>query len=387
MKRILHLAVILVAALLLMVTPNYATDNAIVTGDIISTTAGRDIEYKVSIHGNPGLAGYQLKIKYDTSALSYISCTQGDFSSLGTTTCSEKNGVCSIIWYYTTDVASDGTLFVLRYHVRETVAEGTYPIAISSIARDCINYAEQPISLNCTNGSVTVRPFAPKVYGQICCVKQGNEVLYSVYMEDNPGIASYHIQMTFDPTVLEYADTEPGDQTVQLPSDRFHGNFQKRFYTNAFEAIWFSQNNVTDEGVLFSIRLRVKDIAIGTSPVTVMIVANDTLDEIGQPVHFECTDGSVTVDRKVRIVFEGNRSTTVTISGAKGQIIIAAIFAEDGQQLATAVKGIDERDAELHLASSVDGKRIGICKVMTLDNSFRPVCDVLIDGLAYLCLD
>ena len=365
----------MLAAIVLLAgaVPCFAVSDAIVTGETLTTTAGKDIEYRVSISGNPGLVGYRLKIRYDTSVLSFVSCSQGDFTNLGTTVCGETEGGCNVLWYHTADVTADGTLFVLKLHVNDNAELGTYPVSISSDAMYCVNYAEKPVTLSCVSGEVTVREFLPKIYGAVCDAKQGDELLYSVYLEDNPGIASYHVQLLFDANVLEYAD-----ETCSLPEDGFVGGFQSKFYTNAFDAIWYSQADTTDEGALFSLRLKVKDGAvIGDSTVTVQVVPSDTLDVNEQPVSFECINGTVTVAREIDVTFLDAASATVTIEGAKGQIIVAALYDENMRQLAVAMKESDVADAELILTSTVSGQNCELCKVMTLDSAFRPICEAI----------
>ena len=372
-KKYRMIAVLLAAMLLFSAVPCYAASGAVVTGETVTTTAGKDIEYRVSITGNPGLVGYRLRIRYDSSALSLISCKQGDFTGSGTTTCGETDGGCNVFWYHSAEIASDGTLFVLKLHVSEAAEVGTYPITISSDAMYCVNYAEKPVPLSCVSGTVTVREFVPKIYGAVCEAKQGEELLYTVCIEDNPGIASYHVQVIFDANVLEYAA-----DTFLLPEDGFAGGFQSKFYSNAFDAIWYSQADTTEEGALFSLRLKVKDnAAFGDSVVTVQAVPSDTLDVNEQPVVFECINGTVTVARKIEVTFPNAASATVTIEGTKGQIIVAALYDENMRQLAVAMKEIDAADAELKLTSTVSGQNCALCKVMTLDSAFRPICEAI----------
>ena len=288
--------------------------------------------------------------------------------------CGEAESGCNVLWYHTFDVSTDGVLFILTFHIDDTAAEGNYPIAVSSDAMYCVNYAESLVPIRCTSGTVTIREFSPKLYGEKCSAMQGEELLFSVYLEDNPGIASYHIQVLFDPNVLEYADAEPGDQTCQLPADIFVGNVQRKFYPNAFEIIWYSQNDVSDEGALFSLRLRVKDAAtIGASDVTVQYVTEDTLNAKEAPVTFSCLNGTVTVEREIEIHYSDAETATVTINGAKGQIIIAALYDENGRQLALVMKDSDAGSALLQLTSTVTGHEGVLCKVMTLSDSYTPL--------------
>ncbi len=379
MKRLIQMTCALcILALLICAIPCSANDSAVVTGETVTTTAGKNIEYRVSISGNPGLTGLLLKIRYDTAVLSFISCVQGDFSGAGSMTCGETTGGCNIVWYHSSDVSSDGTLLILTLHVAESAEVGTYPITLSTDAKQCVNFAEEQVPLTCVSGTVNVRVFVPRIYGEICSGNPGEDLLYSIYMEDNPGIASYHIRVIFDSDILEFADAVPGEQTYQRPSDGFGGGFQGRFYSNAFEAIWYNQFDVSDEGLLFSLRMKVKEGALqGEYPVTVQYVQGDTMNAVEQEVSFVCNDGTVIIERAINVIYTSSNSATVTIVGAKGQIVIAALFDVTGMQLAVAMKTSDVESTELNLKNTVTDRESAYCKVMLLDPAYHPVCEAL----------
>ena len=378
MKKIISsIAVLTVLALTLCALPCFAVSEAAVTGECVTTTPGKEIEYRVSICGNPGLTGFLLKVKFDAGALSYLSCSQGDFSAAGSMTCGEANGVCSVMWYHTSDVTSDGTLFTLHFQVNDSATPGEYPVTISSMADYAINNAEEKVALNCTGGSVIVREFVPKFYGEQKSVKQGEDFLFDVLIEDNPGIGAYHIQVLFDASILALADPS---QPYQLPDGAFGQNVTAKAYPNALDVIWFSNHAVYSEGALLSLHFTAKPGAVtGDYPITIQYVPEDTVDVDEQPVVFVCNNGILEIKRSadIQICFADAQSAQVTIDGAEGQIIIAAIFDENGKQLAVAMKNASEASASLRLVYTNTASDCCICKVITTDSSFRPLCDVI----------
>lgn len=92
--------------------------------------AGQTVTVPVRISGNPGIAGYSLKVNYDASALTLNAMTAGSLIS-GNGTFSVNDEAHIINWYTVDNLSGDGELLNLSFTVREGAAEGTIPVSVS----------------------------------------------------------------------------------------------------------------------------------------------------------------------------------------------------------------------------------------------------------------
>lgn len=92
--------------------------------------AGQTVTVPVSISGNPGIAGYSLKVDFDTNALTLNSMTAGSLIS-GNGTFSVNNEAHIVNWYTVDNMTGNGELLKLSFTVKEGVAEGTIPVSVS----------------------------------------------------------------------------------------------------------------------------------------------------------------------------------------------------------------------------------------------------------------
>ena len=363
----------------------YASSSAVVTGESTKAATGTDFEYRVSISGNPGLVAYGLRITYDTNALSLaydgeeIDCKQGDFSSEGMLVCGAISGGCRVTWTHTANVASDGTLFVLKLHVKDNAAAGDYTIKVQAIEGFTINLAEQVIPLSCQSGTVTVRKYQPLIYGETLSAKQGESVDFAVSVQDNPGIASCGVLVQFDPDVLTLEPlTNNGDYAVKSQSGITQGTLVSKVYANEIEVLWSHAYGANHDGALFLLRFRVKDYAVvGEHTVTVSCVADNTCNTAEQPVEFASESGVLTVKSALVVDVGINHSHEmfVTIQHSPAKYAVIAFYDSNKKLLAVDMKTINGADTSYTVQnSSVDFTRASY-KVMFLSASFCPVSE------------
>ena len=111
----------------------------------------------VKISDNPGIMGFKVKVEYNTDLLLVDRVIQGSvlkkgsfFSNVGLT-----KGEFEIIWYNTTQVDEDGSLFVLSVSpTSEFEEEGKTEIKLSYSQADTFNQQYDDVQFDCKNISV-----------------------------------------------------------------------------------------------------------------------------------------------------------------------------------------------------------------------------------------
>lgn len=384
-----YLAILMAVAISIGARPCYAAYGAVVTGKSVTAVPGETVKFSVAIDENPGLVSFQLRLRFDTDvfALEYedendpgsIICEQGDFSRSGTLLCAATNDGCTVLWTYVSNISANGTLFELPLRVRDDAPLGEYLIKIENISKNTVNKAEEQVPLSCADSKVVVREFAPTIYGDIIAAKQGETFDYAIYISDNPGIASYDIQVQFDKSVLSLVETGDSNVCVEKAPNGFSGGgLIYKPYLNGAEMFWHSTGNSTDVGALFIIHFKVNDNAqLGTTPIAISCVPENTLNVSEEPVSFLCKNGEITIQSgvDVSIHFTGSNSVSVHVANAERKFVIAALYNSNGRMVGS--KMAQDVSDETFTIRSTQDLTGGECKVMILDEAFVPVCPPL----------
>jgi len=139
----------------------------------------------------------------------------------------------------------------------------------------------------------------PAVKCQSVSANPGETVDFVVLISDNPGVMAWQMEVSWDNKVLEY-------EQASVENAFSSGIFQATPSSDGLlKAIWCTTQNVTNNGRMLSMKMKVKSSAkAGTYPITISFVDKNTIDEDGNPVFFSVIDGSVTVKRKAVIIPE-----------------------------------------------------------------------------------
>lgn len=134
--------------------------------------------------------------------------------------------------------------------------------------------------------------------------KAGETITYDIYIENNPGIVGYKVQVDFSDAAFDLA-TQSQDEmenTIEIKLGDFSknasskGNLVSNPTVYGCVAMWFNVDEVDTEGVAFSVTLKVADNAInGTHAVKIRCDSINTIDGDYNLVPFKTVDGSVTV--------------------------------------------------------------------------------------------
>lgn len=114
---------------------------------------GSTVAVPICIKNNPGIAGYKLKIGFDSKALSPeriedSTSYSGELNNLGI-----KSSEISVIWinYSQNDVTENGDLFTLYFKV---LKEGIHNVSVTYSKADTFNNAFEEIEFTCIEGKV-----------------------------------------------------------------------------------------------------------------------------------------------------------------------------------------------------------------------------------------
>ncbi len=134
-----------------------AAQTAVVYGEAVATKPNSIFFVPVSIKNNPGIMGFKVTVNYDPEILSLPAVSRGTVTETGTLNDSigvSENGTADIVWTNDTEIAKDGTLFVISFNVDATEATNT-EINLSFSQPDTFNEAYEDVVFDCKTISVS----------------------------------------------------------------------------------------------------------------------------------------------------------------------------------------------------------------------------------------
>lgn len=126
-------------------------------------------------------------------------------------------------------------------------------------------------------------------------LKPGETAEVVASIQNNPGIAGYHFEVTADTSVFSVTK-EDGELLVERGDFSKKGSVFANVSENGWEMLWYHTNNVTTDGALFRMTVKVSDDAApGVYPITIQGVPADIVDEKGNVIPVTCVSGSITI--------------------------------------------------------------------------------------------
>ena len=153
----------------------------------------------------------------------------------------------------------------------------------------------------------------------------GDEVVLTISMENNPGIASFDLQVDYDENKLEWVDVHKG-------------SFSGMWDTAVGQTItWFNSENNYDNTVIAELTFKVKENASEKAEVLISYEEGDVYNIDEEDVDFEIIAGGINIkgkeaeEYKITIINDIGGTASVSAEAAKeGEIItVAAIPDED----------------------------------------------------------
>ena len=170
-------------------------------------------------------------------------------------------------------------------------------------------------------------------------LKPGETAEVVASIQNNPGIAGYHFEVTADTSVFS-VPKEDGELLVERGDFSKKGSVFANVSENGWEMLWYHTNNVTTDGALFRMTVKVSDdAASGVYPITIQGVPEDIVDEKGNMVSLTCVPGTITVANVLLgdVNGDGERTNLDVIYLARS--LLGLVTLNDSQKSAADVNG------------------------------------------------
>ena len=156
--KIISVFLVLILTLSTVPITAKATKRPTLTVDVVEANPGDEVEVKVRISGNYGIAGALIKISYD-SKLTLIGAENGDaFGDLSYTKPGELGNPAKFLWDAENEVSKkDGTILKLIFKVSKSVDEGS-KLCVNVVCEsgDAYDVNMDTIEVDSVNGGVVI---------------------------------------------------------------------------------------------------------------------------------------------------------------------------------------------------------------------------------------
>lgn len=170
-------------------------------------------------------------------------------------------------------------------------------------------------------------------------LKPGETAEVVASIQNNPGIAGYHFEVTADTSVFS-VPKEDGELLIERGDFSKKGSVFANVSENGWEMLWYHTNNVTTDGALFRMTVTVSDDAApGVYPIMIQGVPEDIVDENGNMVSLTCVPGTITVADVLLgdVNGDGERTNLDVIYLARS--LLGLVTLNDSQKSAADVNG------------------------------------------------
>lgn len=369
----LLLSLALLAALALPLRA--AAKEAVVSGQSCSAVPGAEFAYQVSISDNPGLSSYMIVLQYDEDVLSPIflenaeegvKCERGSVCQSGTLTGNARMGEIWLLWFDTREAASDGVLFTVWFRVNEGAMPGDCPIRLAYRPGNTTALDGSLVPLRCKNGNVTIRAYEPLLFCEKVSAKPGEEFDCVISLQDNPGVAAVKAALVFDQRVLELVKDADGKPVCEKQPG-VPGNVAAKAYPNAVGLVWWNESDITQDGPVLAVRLRVRPEAEpGTAELK--LVQTDILNMAEQPVALGTKNGALEIRSSLEAAVRvEDNAASVRITGAKGERAVIAFYDADGRMRLVRILPLSSGAASAEIRDTREALSSLHWKIMLLD--------------------
>ena len=170
-------------------------------------------------------------------------------------------------------------------------------------------------------------------------LKPGETAEVVASIQNNPGIAGYHFEVAADTSVFSVSK-EDGELLVERGDFSKKGSVFANVSENGWGVLWYHTNNVTTDGALFRMTVKVSDDAApGVYPITIQGVPADIVDEKGNIIPVTCVSGAITIANVVPgdVNGDGERTNADVIYLARS--LLGLVTLDDSQKSAADLNG------------------------------------------------
>lgn len=145
-----------------------------------------------------------------------------------------------------------------------------------------------------------------RIYSTITEVDAGSQITVPILVDNNQGFAGFDIKLTFDSSILTPVRVDASDDIIL--GGMLNDTIGYSSDENVIDIIWSGSNNITENGVLFSVVFEVNPDAQGETAIQMSYVQRNTFNEDIDDVVLSCTDINLNIISK----FDGLPNITLT---------------------------------------------------------------------------
>lgn len=120
---------------------------------------GDTVSVAVSVKRNPGIAGFRHTLRFDPTALKFISAESCDVLPPDNFVVNEEqagSGQITLVWFNPADIEADGELYTLTFEILDGAAAGTSGVSLSFEEKDNQNAAGEYVFFQVNSGAVEI---------------------------------------------------------------------------------------------------------------------------------------------------------------------------------------------------------------------------------------
>lgn len=170
----------------------------------------------------------------------------------------------------------------------------------------------------------------PVVRGANLQATAGETIDYHVSISGNPGLSGFLLKLTYDTDVLSVLTQSDGKTVIVQPGELAGGSFVASKTESGCQILWYSPFDASEDGCLFSIRLKVsEDALLADYPIRISYSAQNTVNAADERVRLRCEDGSLSVRAYAPMLYSQDYSLS------QGEEFDYCVFLQDNPGLAT----------------------------------------------------
>lgn len=153
LRRVLSIFLSIMFVCAFMPLQIFAVDAVISVTGASEINAGEENTFAVKLTGNPGFAGFTIKVVYDASKFEFVSASKGTYASNIDLPSSNSNGTLIISAANSDNLTGDGTLANINLKAKSGASGGT---TVSVTVDELFNEDLDDIAVTVTNATVNV---------------------------------------------------------------------------------------------------------------------------------------------------------------------------------------------------------------------------------------
>ncbi len=260
----------------------------------ITVNAGDELRVPLYINNTNGLTDFEITLNFNSKIFEFKEID----SQFIDEAVDNGNGTITLKCHDATFYL-DNVLFAFLYFDVAEYVESTEILKISCNSAVVNGAALEPV---CSDIEITIEnPHADKpavIYSDERVLLNGDYIDIPVYINNNHGIMGFGMNVSYDSEILEPISAAKGEAISK-------GTFSNNIGTvqGNIKIFWSNTENVTDNGLLYTLRFKVLDNGITNIPLSISYSQVDTYNEKWEDVVLNIDIGTIMIKREYTATF------------------------------------------------------------------------------------